>query len=278
MRYEITLFDSVVDVGVYSRNQYKMTWSDLESLLTHHNESGSKEDNQLFVPASFEMGATRSKHNVLSYSCLILDYDDGTHPNYWLQEFPEYQCIIYSSYSHSKELAKFRVVIPLDEPITVQEFSKYRELLKFKFKDADPASFSASQAFYLPSCPEGAETIAHTRSGRPITKRWLEVNTDALASLKAFEKRYESQGEVDVWEVERVLNRIDPELPYDQWIKTCTAVKRELGEEGRDVWIAWSSKHRDADKIDYNHKWDSLSDSYNFNFGTLRWLSREYAA
>ena len=59
---------------------------------------------------------------------------------------------------------------------------------------------------------------------------------------------------------QQALRYVDPDLPYDQWIKMGMALRTELGESGYTIWAWWSqhgSKYKD-DKDLRNH-WKSFN-------------------
>jgi hypothetical protein len=73
-----------------------------------------------------------------------------------VEEFVDYEFLIYSTYSNSKDKEKFRLVLPLNTALTRHEFEERHDSMCATF-DVDRASFTISQAFYLPCYTEHNE-------------------------------------------------------------------------------------------------------------------------
>lgn len=104
----------------------------------------------------------RCKDNVKEIYALLLDVD-GTKTIAEAEAlWGEYEYFIYSTHRHhTKEtnyVDKFRIVMPLATPMTAEEFTSRRDAM-IEYFGVDKASFTISQAFYLPSC--SSENQAH---------------------------------------------------------------------------------------------------------------------
>jgi hypothetical protein len=92
----------------------------------------------------------RCKANVAQIYALLLDIDRDKTLEDAVNEYSEYEFLIYSTFGNSKQKDKFRLVLPLNTPLTRIEFDQRHDSMCKTFK-VDPASFTISQAFYLPS-------------------------------------------------------------------------------------------------------------------------------
>lgn len=93
----------------------------------------------------------RCRENAISISGLILDYDGYRTIEEVKTRYAGLYMIIYTTYSHSPEKSKFRVIMPFNKPLSVADFEARRTDMADFFEGADGASFSLSQSFYLPS-------------------------------------------------------------------------------------------------------------------------------
>jgi hypothetical protein len=91
----------------------------------------------------------RCKPNVAQIYALLLDIDGTRTLEDAVTEFADYEFLIYSTYSNSKHREKFRIVLPLNTALTRLEFDQRHASMCEEF-DVDRASFTISQAFYLP--------------------------------------------------------------------------------------------------------------------------------
>lgn len=91
----------------------------------------------------------RCKNNVSQIYALLLDIDGTRTLEDAVNEFINYEFLIYSTFGNSEDKEKFRLVLPLQTALTRQEFDQRHDSMCDYFK-VDRASFTISQAFYLP--------------------------------------------------------------------------------------------------------------------------------
>jgi hypothetical protein len=108
---------------------------------------------------------SRRKTNVIHLSCLTLDIDnDPTKGRPYLSLDDAIQSLngrtyaLYTSYNHQNHdpaylkghCDKYRIILPLLEPVQLEDAVERVEALKQLFPSADPASFVPSQPFFVP--------------------------------------------------------------------------------------------------------------------------------
>jgi hypothetical protein len=91
----------------------------------------------------------RCKENVDKIYVLLLDIDGTQTLEEAVTEWIDYEFFIYSTHSNTTNKDKFRLIVPLKTPLTKSEFNERHSAMCDKFK-VDGASFTISQAFYLP--------------------------------------------------------------------------------------------------------------------------------
>jgi hypothetical protein len=81
-----------------------------------------KDDLPLWSPTVFQ--GNRCQSNAQYISCLVFDVDDGeTSFDTW-KLFHIWDVIAHTSFSHSDEHAKYRIILPLEKPIPVCDWNK----------------------------------------------------------------------------------------------------------------------------------------------------------
>lgn len=107
-------------------------------------------------PASYPHEATRAKANVQAVSCLVLDYDDGTSPDAAVRRWSRWTGLLHTTWSHSPELPKFRVVLPLAEPVAASNWLRaWRWAELYSNREIDRSCKDPSRLYFLPYRPIG---------------------------------------------------------------------------------------------------------------------------
>ena len=123
----------------------------------------------LWGPALFD-GMGRTAKNVISVSCFVLDIDDGTPIDITRQAWADVFHLGYTSYSHTTAHPKYRVVIPLDQPVPVSKWAAAWETMAQRSPSLDrrcsnPDRMYFFAAVHMPNgVPRGIYTIASMRN------------------------------------------------------------------------------------------------------------------
>lgn len=122
MNYQISLFDNIKE------NKPKVFQGNLETIISGllqpcRNEP-VKEKNQvpLWSPTIFQ--GSRSGKNAQFISFLVFDIDDGlTQYDTW-KLFRNWKVLAHTSFSHKPDFQKYRIILPLAEPVPAAEWSR----------------------------------------------------------------------------------------------------------------------------------------------------------
>ena len=148
-----------------------LDWQGLCKLLTVHAERGEK-DGPLWSPACYPPNATRAMANVLRVSCAVADVDSGAPFDEAAALLSDWAYIAHSSYSHTEQHPKYRVVLPLRADISNADWGRLwprlRLLFAFGSIKLDTACCDSSRIYYLPACPAGAPRWATVHIGKPL--------------------------------------------------------------------------------------------------------------
>ena len=102
-------------------------------------------------PAMFK-NDKRNNRNWLNQSIFVLDFDDGMTPKEVLKRLKSYDIkpnLLYSTFSDSKELRKFRLILFLDKTITIKKESKFIQRgLMLMFPECDMACKDYARMYY----------------------------------------------------------------------------------------------------------------------------------
>jgi hypothetical protein len=151
-----------------------LTWGALRATLSKFRPlSGGKDEVckphcPLWSPASLTF-PRRLNVNVSEVSALVLDYDDGLDVDGAVARWEGYEAMGYTTWSHSPDAPRCRVVLPLARPIPGVWWSLiYRQILDGQGIEADRKCLDASRAFYLPAVGVGGPHRATSHDGERL--------------------------------------------------------------------------------------------------------------
>jgi putative DNA primase/helicase len=138
----------------------QMTLAECQTALEEKRKADK--DGPAWIPGSVhDISAGRSQANMDKIFLLVLDLDEGMPLAEVKARISGYEAAIHSTFSHTREMPKFRVVIPLKEPIQAQKILKVFDHFQGRFDGLlDPScGHDYSRLFYLPACPVDAEHL-----------------------------------------------------------------------------------------------------------------------
>lgn len=113
------------------------------------------------IVTDMQNNIVRRNDNVRSVSMAVFDFDKGQLPETIRELFKDFNYVIYSTHSHTKAEPKFRLVLPLKDPLPSETF---KLAWPFGVEGMDPSCKDLARIFYLPSCPKEHEPEAFTWS------------------------------------------------------------------------------------------------------------------
>lgn len=191
--------------------QLEITWETFAATLGPHDYTVAvKEQAPCFSPAEYPDGgptdvdpdlfpewASRGKDNVLRVWMLVLDVDHIDEPTaqwvIWRVQELGLAAVIYSSWRHATDPWRFRVVIPLDKPISGSDWPGFwgRAITLFN-SVCDKSCSDASRLYFGPFAPAGTE---------PYNFYWVlqggHLSTDAVYTLPLPEGSSEASSETE---------------------------------------------------------------------------------
>ena len=159
----LTLFKSIFDNKTHKRVDFnddatfEKLFFDLAALPLKDKKSAT-----LISPAIYEPDTTRSNASVIGWAgwCAV-DVDehvfDGDLEKELLDHYGQWNHIIYSTASSTKEHPKFRIVFPLTEDVPKDKIKHFWFELNKELGDiGDPQTKDLSRMYYVPGTYEGA--------------------------------------------------------------------------------------------------------------------------
>ena len=118
-----------------------------------------------FAPVSYSE-PRRANKNVENVTLAVVDYDDGTTIQHAQKRFEPFECLLYTSFSHTPEHHRFRVVFPLEKPIPAMEWQHAWLHLAKIAPGLDEACKDLARIYYLPTHRPGAEHLSLRNEGK----------------------------------------------------------------------------------------------------------------
>lgn len=211
MLVNLCIYNSIYEAYVHKDDQIQCTFEELvEFFKDYQKETEDKTSGHLFNCCSYKTEnylcpdtvkdsrpntefIRRCKENVDKIYCLLLDVDGTQTLEESVQIWQNYEFLIYSTHSNSLNKEKFRLVIPLKEPLTNTEFDKRHDSM-VEILGVDGASFTISQCFYLPTYSSTNKDIKfiHHNKGELFDGMILpekELNTNIQHEKPSFQGR-----------------------------------------------------------------------------------------
>lgn len=170
--FHVASFRSIYDNE--PRQLAPVTWEELTRRLSRHralpvNDEG-KQTGELWSPTEYKPGTTRSAENVLTVGCFVLDMDDAGPWDTYLPRLSSYSYVLHTTYNHTEDAPRWRIVLPLSAPIPGYLWGPVWERLAWGLagEEQDVKCKDACRIYYLPAHPPGGSGIAFTHEGRPL--------------------------------------------------------------------------------------------------------------
>lgn len=143
-----------------------------ESFLRRVNRE--EKDGFMYCPAIWQDEATRGKAGINYVTGVCLDYDKaGGDLDATLQRLDGIECVFHTTHSHKPDAPKFRIILPLAEPSSVESWPLvHRGAVALAGQEGlDSTCNQPERAYYWPSCPSEYAEYARTehKPGRRLT-------------------------------------------------------------------------------------------------------------
>lgn len=153
---------------VEARGRYTLE----EYLALSRQEKRLAKNGPGWVPGKFVDNGKREDADLIKLYAFVGDCDNNTTGvRVTLDKIKEvlngYDCVIHTTYSHSREKAKFRFVVPYRTPIAPEAHLKVFNHFNSRLDGGlDPKGKTPSQLYFWPSCPPDARATFKAVRGR----------------------------------------------------------------------------------------------------------------
>lgn len=162
----------------------QMSWPEFATMLTQPPpEAEDKASVGWYCAAEFQP-VYRDSKNLLSRHAVCLDYDTITAEDVKSirSALSSYAHAIYTTWSHSAERPRIRVVLPLSRPCSADEFCAVsrRVAAHAGIELASRESHVPAQMMFMPAKKPGASFSGRINKGEKIedgSERWINVDT-----------------------------------------------------------------------------------------------------
>ena len=218
----------------------------------------------VFVPADMPDGRRRqsavSNITALTYDIDNKGVDKPIYPK-TLNEIIMRQglsSIIYTTHSHRADYPRCRLIIQLNEPLSVIPYKRIAYKIAEKLgieRYMDKSAVEPAHCYFMPACdsqfvdhyqflvsygePLRVDEFLAGEQGRP-----LELNTCPVESPLVIEQAQDGRKETPeaVAEVKAMLDAIPPDLDYERWRNVCWAVCSLGWSSGHELLLEWSMR------------------------------------
>ncbi|WP_421292991.1 hypothetical protein [Aeromonas veronii] len=128
----------------------KATWDEIVVMLQNDIRFVQDKNQVSGIVGCDMIDAYRKNDNVIARELFYLDVDGGATIEEVEAEMAEYEYFIYATYSHTEAKHKFRLIMPLAEPVQFDDWQARKASYEAAFPYADPASFVCSQFMKAP--------------------------------------------------------------------------------------------------------------------------------
>jgi len=181
-----------------------MKWRNFYKNITSPHISAVK-DTFLIGPYQLNPEAKRKNVNVLSVTALTFDIDESHGYSFeeLVEKYSEYSGVIHTTWSHTTENPRYRLILSLTKPIPAENFKAVREAFLFINPElasiCDKACVDISRAYYFFSYPQERSDIAQccVLMGKPINPDEYNIPRTETSLMRGMTKSNIRQLETD---------------------------------------------------------------------------------
>ena len=247
-----------------------LSWDKLVYRLRMHPAAITK-GGRYFVGGEYST-SERKEANLLNRSLLTLDIDNivgMTVDELELTLVTSIDCafVAYSTFSHTPEHPKIRIVVPLSRTVSPDEYREVSRDFTSLLPDLtfDQCSFVPNQPMYFPTCPDPSVAWSCAQGDIPyeVPSVVMMPTRDEPDDLERAVKNQPLDLSDD--KVDACLDAYPAQgLEYDDWLRVGAALHHQYQGDiakGFKRWVDWSAKSDKHDRSLMQVKWRSFGNS-----------------
>lgn len=251
-------------------------WANIVSMLSTHLESDDKEKVGFFVGGEFS-SEKRKDEFLVCRSLLTLDIDKYTGTiddlEFDLDLLDLGAFVAYSTYSHTENAPRVRLVLPLSRDVSGIEYRAISEAFcaSHDVLTFDECSHKPNQFMFLPSCPVGGARWSLSGEGAAVDVDKFLAMGGGVSVFDDVTLNDDTDDDEDFTR-DLPLNMSDDEvqgllfayvaqgLEYDEWLKVGQALHHQYvgSDKGLALWVSWSSLSDKHDAKNMRKKYNSF--------------------
>ena len=281
------------------------TWQSFSDSVSSHVVRENK-DGPAFSFASFE-GARRKGSALKMRSAIALDVEENKKTG----EIPAspveageliksagFNALIYTSFNHTSDKPRYRIVLQLDKPIKFSNYAseakRIDKLIPAMLAEklglqgvVDSSKFGADSAFYAPSHPLGAEghTIINI-DGIPLDADELWQKAKDICNPRVdnrqvvFSPSTNGNTKQSVDEVIELLHYIPADCDYEEWNRVLMGLHNYFVGSATGMAIAddWSSSGSKYKTSEVEKKWATFQSGEGISIKTVMAIAKDNGA
>ena len=215
--------------------QQSKTWKQLcDTAFRKHLLRSQKNGGPGWSPVSYKSGEKRGIDGVQEIHCAVFDIDHHVGFETIKPKLSGYAFIAHSSFSHTKDDPRYRIVIPLLKPVMANDWPPtWAQLNQWIGGFNDPATKDASRLYFLPSHPAGAEGhFIDIGEGKPLDVADLPKLPPAV---KAQIQSINSHGNVKIEGIEDIPRELSPEPGLHEVCNRCAFMRQVSQPENQNA-------------------------------------------
>lgn len=252
----------------------ELTWSQMVAKnYKAHWISKTKKGGQTMSPVSYKPNSKRGNAGVALVYCAVFDVEHHGPFDVMQEKLHGYAYLAHSSYSHTAEDPRFRIILPLVKPVPASEWpDAWGRLNQWLGGINDPSTRDAARIYYLPSHPPGATGhFIVSGEGEPLDIGELpELPPEQLAKVSAPATRNHLKIKIDGIE-DAPPDALNPANGLERVVARCKFMADISQPEGqktasRTIWMAMvSNASRFEESDDWIHDASRHHDGYDEN-------------
>ncbi len=263
----ISIFNNETDKWPSPR---ELTWAQLKvKYFSRHEQLKVKKPYMVFSPVSYGPGSTRNGKNVVAVYCAVFDIEHHGPFAEIRDKLQGYAFAAYSSFSHSEADPRYRLILPLAQPVPGADWATAWERLNAWLGGInDPSTKDACRIYYLPSRPIGStDYFIEGGEGEPLgiemlppiaEKRLPELPCASSASPRRSGPRRDVQDQFSLSPAEGLM-RVMAQCAFMQSVSEPT----RQPHVGRPQWMAMVSN---ASMFENSEEWIHAASNHHAEY------------
>lgn len=267
----VSIFNNETDKWPSPR---ELTWTDLKAkYFSRHAQLKVKRPFMVFSPVAYEPGSSRNAKNVVAVYCAVFDIEHHGPFAVIKDKLRGYAFAAYSSFSHSEADPRYRLILPLAQPVPGADWSMVWERLNAWVGGInDPSTKDACRIYYLPSRPLGStDYFIEEGEGEPLNVEMLPpIPVERVAKLHAASSANVGKNGCEASQRDvRVPANLSPEEGLLSMVGQCSFMQSvsepiQQPNVGRPQWMAMvSNASMFEDSEEWIHAASSHHDQYD---------------